>query len=214
MDPRHAPRTAPSDRERPTFSRSEARLGRGRERIARPAVADLAFRPRRAKRHGMRFELSRKTKGAQEQAKGAQAQTKGAQEQAKGAQEQAKGAQEQAKAAAGKVPGAGKVQRLLGDFDAAVPVLRDLGYALSDVTIKLGMPPSLGATFQLTREASDEEVTAALRENRGKKLVAILIRMLSKAQKFQSGVRVGGLKAKSTTVEIGLMGAGVSVKFA
>ena len=61
---------------------------------------------------------------------------------------------------------------------------------------------------------SEEEVTAALRENKDHKLVTMLIRMLSKARKFQSGIRVAGLKAKSTAVEIGLIGTGVSIKFA
>jgi hypothetical protein len=126
----------------------------------------------------------------------------------------AKQAKEQGKAASGKIPGAGKVKKWLGDFDSAIPVLRDLGYELSDATIKLGLPPSLAATFQFTREVSEEEVTAALRENKGHKLVTMLIRMLSKARKFQSGMRVAGLKAQSTGVEISFMGTGVSVKFA
>jgi hypothetical protein len=125
-----------------------------------------------------------------------------------------KGANEQAKAVSGKVPGAGIVKKLLGDFDSALPILRDLGYELADATIKLGIPPSLGATFQITREVSDEEVTTALKENKGRKLVTMLIRTLANARKLQSSVRVGKLKPQSAGVEIGLLGTGVSIKFA
>jgi hypothetical protein len=125
-----------------------------------------------------------------------------------------RGTKDQAKATSGKIPGAGKVKKLLGDFDSAIPVLREHGYELSDMTIKLGIPPSLVATFQFTREVSEEETAAALRENKGRKLLSMLIRMLSMARKFQSGVQVAGLKAQSTAVEIGILGTGVAVKFA
>lgn len=143
----------------------------------------------------MGFDLSRTAKRAKEQTKAAAGKT---------ARQATK-----AKSAASPAP---KVKKLLGAFDSAVPVLRDLGYKLSDVTIKLGVPPSLVASFQFTREVSDEEVTAALRENAHHKLITMLIRMLSKARTFQS-MRVAGLKAQSTAVDISFM-PGVSVKFA
>ena len=121
-------------------------------------------------------------------------------------------AKDQAGAAAGKIPGAGKVTKWLGDFDSAIPVLRDLGYELADATVKLGIPPSLAATFQITREVSEEEFDAALRKNKG--LVKMLIGMLQKARKLQSSVHVAGLKPQSAGVEISLFGTGVSLKFA
>jgi hypothetical protein len=122
---------------------------------------------------------------------------------------------ERAKQAVGEPPGKRKVKKkkLLGNFESAVPVLRDLGYNLSEVSIKLGVPPGLVATFTYTRDVSDEEVTAALRENANHRLIKMLIRMLSKARKFQSGMRIAGLKAQSTSVDISLL-PGVSVKFA
>jgi hypothetical protein len=125
-----------------------------------------------------------------------------------------KPAKEQARAVGGKIPGGGKVKKLLGAFDSAMPVLKDLGYQLSDATIRLAMPPSLVATFEITRDASEEEVSDALRKNKDRKLVKMLIRMLSKARQFQTSVRIAGLKPQSTAVEIGLLGTGVALKFA
>jgi hypothetical protein len=93
------------------------------------------------------------------------------------------------------------------------PCVQDLGYKLSDATIKLGLPPGLVATFEITREVSDEEMSAALQKNADRKVTKMLIRMLSKARKFQSDVHVAGLKAKSTAVDISIM-PGVSVTFA
>jgi hypothetical protein len=104
------------------------------------------------------------------------------------------------------------VRKWLGDLDHAVPVLRNLGYELTDVTIKVGVPPGLVASFRFGREVSDEEVAAALREHADRRLIKMLIRMLSKARRFQR-MRVAGKKAQSTSVEISLL-PGVSVKFA
>jgi len=125
-----------------------------------------------------------------------------------------KQAKDKAKSTSGKIPGSGKVKKLLDDFGSAVPVLRDLGYDLADTTVKLGIPPSAVATFEFTRDPSEAEVKSALEENKDRKLLTMLIKMLSKARQFQKGVCVADLKPTSTAVEIGFLGSGVSVKFA
>jgi hypothetical protein len=126
----------------------------------------------------------------------------------------AKRAKDKVKAVAGKFPGAGKVKRLLGEFEAAIPVLKDLGYELSDATIKVAVPPSMVANFEITREVSEEEMNAAAKEHKGEKVLGMVIKMLSRARKVQDNVHVAGLKPSSTGVEIGMFGTGVSVKFA
>jgi hypothetical protein len=55
-----------------------------------------------------------------------------------------------------------KVRETLADFNSAIPVLGSMGYALSDVSIALGMPPSLQATFQISHEASEQATARAL----------------------------------------------------
>jgi hypothetical protein len=108
---------------------------------------------------------------------------------------------------------AAKVRETLVDFNTAVPVLRAMGYALSDVEITLGMPPSLKATFQVSHEATDEAVSQALEQNADRRLIAFLIRALSQARKVQTSIEVAGMKPRGITVEIGLT-PGVSIKFA
>lgn len=106
-----------------------------------------------------------------------------------------------------------KVKETLADFNSAVPVLRGMGYTLSEVSISLGMPPSLVATFQVSHEASEESARRALEENAERKLTVFLIRALSQAKKLQTSIEVAGIKPRGIAVDIGLSPS-VAIKFA
>jgi hypothetical protein len=106
-----------------------------------------------------------------------------------------------------------KVKETLADFNSAVPVLRTMGYALSDVSITLGMPPSLQATFQISHEADEETTARTLDQNADRPLTVFLIRTLSQARKLQKSIEVAGMKPRGIAVEIGLSPS-VAIKFA
>jgi hypothetical protein len=107
----------------------------------------------------------------------------------------------------------GKIKESLADFNAAIPVLREMGYTLSDVSITLGMPPSLLATFQVDHEVGEDAVTVALEKNAEHRLTTVLIRALSQARKFQTSIQIAGMTPRGISVDIGLTPS-VSVKFA
>jgi hypothetical protein len=106
-----------------------------------------------------------------------------------------------------------KIRETLADFNSSVPVLREMGYTLSDVEITLGMPPNVQATFQVSHEVTDEAVIQSLEQNADRKLTAFLIRALSQARKVQTSIQIAGMKPRGIKVEIGLS-PGVSIKFA
>jgi ABC-type transporter Mla subunit MlaD len=105
-----------------------------------------------------------------------------------------------------------KIREVLADFNTAIPVLREMGYTLTDVSITLGMPPSLQATFQVAHEVTEEAVSRALEQNVDRKLITFLIRSLSQARKLQMSIQVAGMKPRGIVVDIGLT-PGVSIKF-
>jgi hypothetical protein len=106
-----------------------------------------------------------------------------------------------------------KVKETLADFNAAVPVLRDMGYTLAEVSISLGMPPSLTATFNVSHEANDDATRRALEQNADRKLTVFLVRTLSQARKLQTSIEVAGMKPRGISVDIGLSPS-VAIKFA
>jgi hypothetical protein len=106
-----------------------------------------------------------------------------------------------------------KIRETLADFNASIPVLREMGYSLAEVTITLGVPPSLLATFHVDHDVTDEVIKATLEAHAERKLTTVLIRALSQARKVQTSIQVAGMKPRGITVDIGLTPS-VSIKFA
>ena len=96
--------------------------------------------------------------------------------------------------------GAAKVRETIEDFNASVPVLREMGYTLSDVAIPLGLPPNVHATFQVSHEVSDEAVARALEQNAERKLTTFLIQALTQARRLQTSIAIAGMKPRGITV--------------
>jgi hypothetical protein len=108
---------------------------------------------------------------------------------------------------------AAKIRETIEDFNASLPVLREMGYTLSDVAISLGLPPNVHATFQVSHEVNDEAVGRALDQNTERRLTTFLIQALTQARKLQTNIAIAGMKPRGITVEIGLS-PGVTIKFA
>ena len=100
----------------------------------------------------------------------------------------------------------------LEDFNAALPALRDAGYALNAVDIQLGLPPRLVAKFNAAHEASDEKVQALLAEHAERRLTVLLLKALAQASRFQNSVKIVGMTPVGLEVEIGLT-QHVTIKF-
>lgn len=106
-----------------------------------------------------------------------------------------------------------KLGETLDDFNAALPVVRAAGYTLSDVTIAVGLPPTVTATFDASSDISAEHVEQLLAAHADKKLTVLLVRALFQAWQLQRRIDIAGLRPKGLSVELGLVPA-VTVKFA
>jgi len=92
----------------------------------------------------------------------------------------------------------------LGDFNAALPVLKRAGYTVSEVSVELGLPPKIVAVFALAELVPDEKIEQMLEEYAEAKLATILVRALVRAHKLQVAIAIGGLHPKGIALEIGL----------
>ncbi|SRR5258708_3453326 len=100
----------------------------------------------------------------------------------------------------------------LQDFNAAIPVLRELGYSLTDVSMTVGIPPKIQAAFHSPHEVTEESVDRAIAQHADRKLTLFLVRALYQAWKLQTAVEIAGMKPRGVVVEIGLTPS-VSIKF-
>ena len=108
---------------------------------------------------------------------------------------------------------AAKLDEALADFNAALPLLRDAGYVLDGVSVKLGLAPQVVANFAGGGAVlSEERVDAMLAEHSGRKLTTLLVKAVRHATTLQSKLTISGMRADGLSVEVGLIPQ-VTVKF-
>jgi hypothetical protein len=105
-----------------------------------------------------------------------------------------------------------KLEEVLADFNAALPLLRDAGYVLDGVNIKLGLTPQIVANFAGGAVVSEEGVYALLAEHSERKLTTLLVKAVRHATTLQSKLSISGMRADGLSVDVGLMPQ-ITVKF-
>ena len=154
---------------------------------------------------GLRAQLLDRAKKAKEQA----------QSSAAGLASKAGELTDQAADAASKVKevSLAKLGETIGDFNAALPVLREAGYTLSSVDIGIGLPPKVTAAFLVSADVSAEKVERVMAEHADKKFTLLLMKSIHQAWQLQTRVGIVGLKPKGISVELGVI-PNVSIHFA
>jgi hypothetical protein len=122
---------------------------------------------------------------------------------------------EQLTAKAGELKDAGLAQLIATteDFNASLPILREAGYTLSGVDIGIGLPPKLTAEFVVSAEVSPEVLEQLLTDHADKKLTVLLVKSLHQAWQLHNKIDIAGLRAKSLSIEVGLIPE-ICVKYA
>jgi len=106
-----------------------------------------------------------------------------------------------------------KVKDTLNDFNATLPIVRTAGYKLDGVSVQLGLPPKIFATFETTHHLGDAAVQEILDAHADNRLAVALVKSLSHAQRLQGGIKFAGLAARGITIELGLIPT-LTIKFA
>jgi hypothetical protein len=106
-----------------------------------------------------------------------------------------------------------KVREALDDFSATLPALREAGYTLTEVSVTMGLPPTIVASFHASTTVSEEGTARVLEENKERTLTVFLVKMLFQAWKLQNSVAIAGMKPRAISVQLGLSPSLV-VKFA
>ena len=118
-----------------------------------------------------------------------------------------------AKASELKDASVAKLVETLGDFNSALPVIREAGYTLSSVEIGIGLPPKVTASFAVLTNVSTETVERLLVEHAERTFTVLLLKSLHQAWQIHNQVKIVGLQPEGLSVEIGLIPV-VTIKFA
>ena len=106
-----------------------------------------------------------------------------------------------------------KLKDAIHDFNTALPALREAGYTLTEVSVSIGLSPTIVAAFQASDAVSEERTAKVIEEHSERKLTVFLVKTLLQAWRLQHSVEIVGMKPRGISVEIGLTPS-VVVKFA
>ncbi len=106
-----------------------------------------------------------------------------------------------------------KLEEALADFNAALPLLREAGYVLDGVKVKLGLTPQVVADFAGAASISDEQLDELLAAHANHKLTTLMLKSLRQATRLQSKLTFKGMRPAGLSVDVGLIPL-ITVKFA
>ncbi len=109
--------------------------------------------------------------------------------------------------------GTQKVKEILSNANNSAAIFLKSGYELKNVSIKLGIPPSITATFQFNNSITEEEKAQILSETKDNKIIYIIVTCLFKAGDFYEAVKMGDYKLNNVVITLGLT-PGITVGFA
>lgn len=105
-----------------------------------------------------------------------------------------------------------KAMEAVEGFNVALPVVREAGYDLAEVSVELGLPPRVVAAFTVSHEVSVEQFEQLIAAHSDRKFTILLLNSLREAWKLQSRIKIVGLTPRGMSVELGLTPS-VTIKF-
>ncbi len=108
--------------------------------------------------------------------------------------------------------GVNKVKSVLENMNNSTAVFLRTGYELKNVTVTLGLPPVITASFHYNNKISDDERAQILESTKDQRIINILVSCLLKADDFYEMVKMGDYKLGTVTISLGLAPS-VSISF-
>jgi hypothetical protein len=105
------------------------------------------------------------------------------------------------------------VKEMVEGLSLHLPALGEAGYTLGEVSVELGIPPKVIATFASQPDITQERVDAVIAEHREAKVTIAILRALFTASRLQNGIKIAGMTPRGIALELGLVPS-VIVKFA
>lgn len=108
--------------------------------------------------------------------------------------------------------GTAKVKSVLENMNNSGLLFLKSGYELQTVSVNLGLPPVIIASFHYNNKITDEERAALLEDTKDQKIIQLIIKCLLKAEDFYDLVSVGNYGLGSVNITLGLT-PGITINF-
>jgi len=97
-----------------------------------------------------------------------------------------------------------KLKVAIEEVNTALPIIEKVGYKAKEMEIELGLPPAINIHFEKFYDAPVEEIKKILEENEGKKIIATVIKALTKADELRAGMKFGKFIFSEIELELGI----------
>lgn len=98
---------------------------------------------------------------------------------------------------------------VMNDLISLAPIIDEMGFKTTGITVSLGLPPDVTFHFQKAKDISEEEREAILAQHKDKAMLATIVKTLFLADSYQQKLKLGSFRFTNIDVCIGLTG-GVS----
>ena len=97
-----------------------------------------------------------------------------------------------------------KLKGALEEVNSALPIVEKVGYKAKELEIELGLTPGVSIHFEKFSDVAAEEVEKILEENEDKKVIATMIKALTKADELRAGMKLGKFIFSEIELELGI----------
>ena len=105
-----------------------------------------------------------------------------------------------------------KINRSLDEFNAAIPAIKDLGFAVTDLKVGMGIPPEVSAKLTGTvASIKKEKVQELIEANQENKFLVTILTGLQTASEVQQ--KLGDLGLKGVEADVSLVPPTIKVGF-
>ncbi len=79
------------------------------------------------------------------------------------------------------------------------------GFELIEINTSLGLPPTFSLTYHFLNDVSDEDRKNILEENKGKKIITIILKTLFRSSAYALSLKLGTFKLNEVSIQLGLL---------
>ena len=87
---------------------------------------------------------------------------------------------------------------------ALSPIIEEIGFKTTGITLSIGLPPSAVFHFQKFQDIAPERRDQIMEENKENTMLKIIVSALLTADKYQDKIKLGSFKFSNIDVSIGL----------
>lgn len=97
-----------------------------------------------------------------------------------------------------------KITNTTNDLISLSPIIEEMGYKTTSISVTVGLPPDVTFHFQKTADVSAERRAEIMAQHKDKALLGTVVKMLVATDEYREKLKLGAFKFNNIDVCIGL----------